>query len=149
MTDIVRVLYAEDDAQDADLTRSYFRVNAPEFEIDVAPTGRQCLTKLQRERYDVLLLDNHLPDMDGIDLLKELATRDVSIPVVIVTAVGDEDLVVQVLRLGAVDYVSKEGNYVESLPVVLRHAVADRATSADERARKNAPAAPYPLCRAQ
>jgi PAS domain S-box-containing protein len=129
-SDIVRVLYAEDDAQDADLTSSYFRVNAPEFEIDVAPTGRQCLATLQRERYDVLLLDNHLPDMDGIDLLKELATRDVSIPVVVVTAVGDEDLVVQVLRLGAVDYVSKEGNYVESLPVVLRHAVADRA--ADE-----------------
>jgi PAS domain S-box-containing protein len=129
---IVRVLYAEDVAQDADLTRSYFRVNAPEFEIDVAPTGRQCLAMLQRERYDVLLLDNHLPDMDGIDLLKELATREVSIPVVMVTAVGDEDLVVQVLRLGAVDYISKEGNYVESLPVVLRHAVADRATSADQ-----------------
>jgi two-component system cell cycle sensor histidine kinase/response regulator CckA len=131
-SDVVRVLYAEDNAQDADLTSSYFRVSAPEFEIDVAPTGRRCLAMLQQGRYDVLLLDNHLPDMDGIDVLKELAAGDMSIPIVMVTAVGDEDLVVQVLRLGAVDYVSKEGDYVESLPAVLRHAVADRAASADQ-----------------
>ena len=133
MRDIVRVLYAEDDLPDTDLTKTYFEVNAPDFELDVVPTGRQCLSMLRQGRHDVLLLDNHLPDMDGIDVLKELAAADASIPVVMVTGVGDEDLVVQVLRLGAVDYVSKQAKYLESLPAVLRRAVADHQKPGEQR----------------
>ena len=134
MSDVVRVLYAEDSVPDADLTRAYFDGREPGFRIDVAATGRQCLSMLQQKRYDVLLLDNHLPDMDGVDVLTQLAETNVAIPVVMVTAVGDEDLVVRVLRLGAVDYVSKEGDYIESLPAVLRRAVTDRRTAANQRA---------------
>jgi PAS domain S-box-containing protein len=124
----VRLLYAEDATHDVDLTRTYFRINAPDFEIDLAQTGRQCLSLLQQKRYDVLLLDNHLPDMDGVDVLKELGARGSAVPVVMVTGIGDEELAVQVLRLGAVDYVPKDGNYIERLPAVLRRAVDDYAS---------------------
>ena len=133
MRDPVRVLYAEDATHDVDLTTTHFRLNAAEFEIEQAPTGRQCLAMLRQKRYDLLLLDNHLPDMDGIDVLKELAESGVSLPVVMVTGIGDEELAVQVLRLGAVDYVSKEGNYIERLPAVLRRAVDEYAASDDRR----------------
>ncbi len=91
-------------------------------------TGLRCLARLQEGRYDVLLLDNRLPDMDGTEVLKELTVKDVRMPVVMVTAAGDESLVVQVLRLGAWDYVPKQGNYVERLPAVLRDAVAEYRT---------------------
>jgi len=124
----VRLLYAEDATHDVDLTRTYFRVNAPDFEIELAQTGRQCLSLLQQKRYDVLLLDNHLPDMDGVDVLKELGARRMAVPVVMVTGIGDEELAVQVLQLGAVDYVPKDGNYIERLPAVLRRAVDDYAS---------------------
>ena len=124
----VRLLYAEDATHDVDLTRTYFRINAPDFEIELAQTGRQCLSLLQQKRYDVLLLDNHLPDMDGVDVLKELGARGMAVPVVMVTGIGDEELAVQVLQLGAVDYVPKDGNYIERLPAVLRRAVDDHAS---------------------
>ena len=124
----VRLLYAEDATHDVDLTRTYFRINAPDFEIELAQTGRQCLSLLQQKRYDVLLLDNHLPDMDGVDVLKELGARRMAVPVVMVTGIGDEELAVQVLQLGAVDYVPKDGNYIERLPAVLRRAVDDHAS---------------------
>jgi PAS domain S-box-containing protein len=122
---IVRVLYAEDNAPDADLTKTHFDLKAPDFEVEVVDTGRRCLARLDEREFDVLLLDNHLPDMDGIDVLKELAVKDVSLPVVMVTGVGDEDLAVQVLRMGAWDYVPKQGNYLKSLPAVLKHAVTE------------------------
>ena len=124
----VRLLYAEDATHDVDLTRTHFRINAPDFEIELAQTGRQCLSLLQQKRYDVLLLDNHLPDMDGVDVLKELGARGMAVPVVMVTGIGDEELAVQVLQLGAVDYVPKDGNYIERLPAVLRRAVDDHAS---------------------
>src|SRR5262245_42909997 len=128
MTEKIRVLYAEDDLSDLDLTKTHFQLNAPNFELEVVDTGQKCLARLREEKFDVLLLDNHLPDMDGVEVLRELAAKDVPVPVVMVTAVGDEALVVQVLRLGAWDYVPKQGNYVESLPADLRDAVAEYRT---------------------
>ena len=126
-----RVLYAEDATQDADLTATYFRVNAPEFQLEMARTGQRCLTMVRQSRYDALLLDNHLPDMDGVDILKDLDAGHISVPVVMVTGVGDEEFAVQVLRLGAADYVPKEGNYIERLPAVLRRAIDDYTESRD------------------
>jgi PAS domain S-box-containing protein len=125
MDNRLRVLYAEDNPADADLTKSHFALNAPEVDLECVDTGRECLSRLLDRRYDVLLLDHHLPDMDGIDLLREISEKHIPLPVVMVTGAGDESLVVQVLRLGAHDYVSKNGNYLESLPAVLKGAVAE------------------------
>ena len=124
----MRVLYAEDNSFDADLIRTHFEANEPEYELDVVRTGEECLAGLQSRQYDVLLLDNHLPDMDAVDVLKQLAARQIDMPIVVTTSVGDEALVVQVLQLGACDYVPKDGNYVASLPVVLKSAIAEHIT---------------------
>jgi PAS domain S-box-containing protein len=125
MDNTVRVLYAEDNPTDADLTKAHFAVNAPEVELEFVDSGRECLARLEDRKYDVLLLDHHLPDMDGVDVLKELSEKHVPMPVVMVTGEGDESLVVQVLRLGANDYVAKSGNYLKGLPAVLKGAVAE------------------------
>ena len=121
----MRVLYAEDNPLDADLTTAYFRATVPEFELEVVHTGEECLARLQSQQYDVLLLDNHLPDMDGVDVLRQLAARRPDVPVVVTTSVGDEALAVQVLQIGACDYVPKAGDYVASLPAALRNAIVE------------------------
>ena len=125
MTPALRVLYAEDNAADADLTRRHFESYSPAMSLDVVGTARACLATLAEKPYDVLLLDNRLPDMDGVDLLKSLAGAGVSMPVVMVTSVGDEALAVQVLRLGASDYVPKNDDYIERLPAAVANAVAE------------------------
>ncbi|MGH9307722.1 MAG: response regulator, partial [Vicinamibacterales bacterium] len=120
----LRVLYAEDSEADADLTRSEFdRVGG--FELEIVNTGHECLARLHRHTYDALLLDNQLLDMEGTEVLRALAARDLSLPIVVVTAVGDESLVVQVLRMGASDYVPKYGNYLERLPAIVRTVIAE------------------------
>jgi DNA-binding NtrC family response regulator len=129
----VRLLYAEDSPADTDLTREHFTAHAPDFAVEIVDSGATCLDRLQKAHYDVLLLDNHLPDMDAVDVLKALERQDASLPVVVVTSVGDEDLVVRVLRLGAWDYVPKTGEYLDSLPGVLRNAVADYRRQPESR----------------
>ena len=120
MKSCLRIIYAEDNAQDADLTRDHFSEHAPEFDIEIVQTGQACIDRLAGTAYDLLLLDQHLPDMDGLDVLRTLVHSGVSVPVVLVTGSGDEDLVVKALHLGAVNYVPKVGNYLQNLPGLLR-----------------------------
>lgn len=125
MSPRLRILYAEDNAFDADLTRSYFAEHAPDLELEIVGTGEQCLERLAQAAPDLLLLDHHLPDMEGLDVLRTLARSRALVPVVVVTGVGDEDLVVQALRLGASYYVPKLGDYLRGLPSLLRGVVAE------------------------
>jgi len=119
----MRVLYVEDNPDDAELTTAYFDANAPDVRLEVVHSGRACLDRLATTEYDVVLLDYRLPDMDGVDVLKALAGQRSMLPVVVTTAAGDEAIAVEVLRLGAADYVPKAPGYVERLPAALRSAV--------------------------
>jgi DNA-binding response OmpR family regulator len=123
MNPTIRLLYAEDNPHDADLTRTHFAEHAPDFAIEIVGTGQGCLERLREAGFDLLLLDHHLPDMDGLDVLKTLFRTGLQAPVVLVTGVGDEELVVKALRLGAANYVPKQGNYLETLPDLLRDVV--------------------------
>ena len=125
---VIRVLYAEDNPADADLTATHFASAAPEFAIEIVRTGEACLARMRDGAHDVLLLDNHLPDMDGVDVLRQLADLQSPVPVVVTTSVGDESVAVQALRLGAADYVPKDGDYLSRLPVVMRRVLTDPVT---------------------
>ena len=123
MNHTIRLLYAEDNPQDADMMRAYFAEHAPEFELEIVGTGQGCLKLFRETGFDLLLLDHHLPDMDGLDVLKTLFRTGPQALVVLVTGVGDEELVLKALRLGAANYVPKQGNYLETLPDLLRDVV--------------------------
>jgi DNA-binding response OmpR family regulator len=122
MNPTIRLLYAEDNPQDADLTRAHFAEQAPDFDLQVVATGAACLEQILRNPPDLLLLDHHLPDTDGVEMLKTLFRQAPGLPVVMVTGAGYEELVLRALRLGAATYVPKRGNYLESLPSLLRDA---------------------------
>ena len=124
MTEAIRLLYAEDNAQDADLTRTYFEHEAADFALEVVETGAQCLARLAAEHFDLLLLDKRLPDMDGLDLLARLRAGGQGLPVVMVTGIGDDETVARALRAGAADYVPKSADYLSTLPAILRGVVA-------------------------
>ena len=132
----IRVLYAEDDPFDADLTKAHFEAAAPEFELDLVRTGGDCLARLADEPYDVLLLDNHLPDTDAIRVLRTVAVEHARLPVVVTTSVGDENLAVRVLQLGARDYVPKDGRYLDRLPAVLKSAIAEHRAEAQRQGER-------------
>jgi phosphoserine phosphatase RsbU/P len=83
----------------------------------VAVSGREALVRLREARFDLVLLDITMPDMDGYEALAQMKAdaRLAHIPVVMVTAIDDVDSVVRCLELGADDYITKPFN-----PVVLK-----------------------------
>src|SRR5438067_3509498 len=71
-------------------------------------TAADALIVLGQTPFDLALLDQRLPDLPGIDLVRTLARENVSVPVLMVTAHGGEELAAGVLRAGALDYVVKD-----------------------------------------
>ncbi|GAB4477286.1 MAG: hybrid sensor histidine kinase/response regulator [Anaerolineae bacterium] len=79
------------------------------FEAEEAVNGRDCLRKVDESRPDLILLDIMMPEMDGLETLRELRkTYPASVlPVIMVTALGGTQDVVRGLELGANDYITK------------------------------------------
>ncbi|UOA07882.1 EAL domain-containing protein [Methylobacter sp. S3L5C] len=123
MTATFRLLYVEDNPQDADLTQACLAEYAPEFKIEIVNTGQQCQQRLQEATFDLLLLDYRLPDMDGIQLLTWLIHAGIKMPVVLVTGAHDEEVVVKALKLGAINYLPKNNHYLKMLPEILHLAL--------------------------
>src|SRR5207245_3110895 len=93
-----RVLYAEHHPEDMALTLRAFEEHDRRARVETAPLAREALTKLKTVHYDVLLLDNRMPELSGIEVLKELQADGIRIPVVVVAEGGDEDAAVQAFR---------------------------------------------------
>ncbi|MEO7598371.1 MAG: response regulator [Opitutus sp.] len=123
MPQVLHVLYAEDNPIDADLTRAYFERNAPDFAIQIVHRAEKFLALARTGNYTALLLDQRLPDMDGLEVIKVLAQENIATPLVLVTGVGDGELASQALRLGADDYLPKRAGYLETLPQYLREVI--------------------------
>src|SRR3954470_17465538 len=104
---MIRVLYAEDDPQVADMVLMYFGRFGDRYHLDHVETGRRCLTAMERGGYDVLMLDLQMPDLNGLQVLGELTARRDPTPVIMVSGQGQYELAVRALRAGAVDCIDK------------------------------------------
>ncbi len=103
-TGAINVLLVEDDQRLASLTAMYLEKRG--LMVTVATDGPGGLAEAIRRRYDVVLLDLMLPGKGGLEVCRELRTRS-DVPIIMVTALGDEGERVVGLELGADDYVAK------------------------------------------
>jgi two-component system OmpR family response regulator len=101
---MLRVLLIDDDARLFELLSSYLRQNG--VDLEHARDGAQGLRVLAEGGYDAILLDGMMPGMDGLEVLRRIRERS-AIPVLLLTARGDEADRVVGLELGADDYVGK------------------------------------------
>jgi signal transduction histidine kinase/DNA-binding response OmpR family regulator len=136
----LRVLYAEHNDIDIDLTRRHMAQHAPHIKLAVVHTAPEAFHRLATGTgsgvapYDVVLLDYRLPGLNALEALKEIRQGlRLSIPVVFVTGQGDEEIALQALKLGAADYIPKHSGYLYQLPGVLKD-VHQRAELAQEQA---------------
>ena len=77
------------------------------YEVIEAATGSQAVEMYQSEKPDLVLLDITMPDMDGLTALREIRKIDPDARVAMVTAMGQQSMVVEALKAGAKDFVIK------------------------------------------
>jgi two-component system, cell cycle sensor histidine kinase and response regulator CckA len=106
MTDALRLFLIEDDDDIALLMRR--ALERAGHQVTRCRTAADALIVLGHSHFDLVLLDQKLPDMSGKDLLQALAREGILVPVLMVTAYADAQIATQVLRAGALDFVIKD-----------------------------------------
>lgn len=88
------------------------------YEANAASSGKKGLEELKTNQYDLLLCDYRLGDMDGKQVLEQVKSINPSLPVIMVTGYSDIKLAVEIMRLGAFDYITKPLMPEEMLKVI-------------------------------
>lgn len=85
-----------------------------EYDVLSATSGKSAICHINHlEDIDLVILDFKLQDMSGITVLKEIKRIKPSIPIIVITAYGDEDVAVSSFRCGAKEYIKKPVTYAE------------------------------------
>jgi len=120
----VRVLIAEDERRLADAIVRGLRREG--MAVDLAPDGSDALVKARVVRYDVLVLDRDLPGIHGDDVCRAVRGERPETGILMLTAAGALEDVVEGLSLGADDYLAKPFRFAELVARI--HALARRST---------------------
>lgn len=100
-----RILIVDDEADIRESLETLLDLEG--YLTEAAVDGTDCLRKLDKASYDLVLLDLMMPDRSGMDVLREIRQRDHETPVIMLTAYGSVDVAVTALKNGASDYFSK------------------------------------------
>ena len=122
------ILIVDDNLADrAVYRRSLARSTAETFVIREAETGAEALSAVAQATPDIVLLDFHLPDATGIELLKQMRAGNPHLPVIMLTGLDDVGTSVAALKAGADDYQVKDKLGTDSLLRSIRNALDRRA----------------------
>ena len=101
----IKILLVDDD----DGVRSSFSTLLTKrgYDVDPKSSGVDALLALKKSSYDILLTDLKMPNMNGLDLLKEARCIDVDLGVIIMTGYGEIASYLEAMDLGAVEYLNK------------------------------------------
>ena len=100
-----RILIVEDDNRISEMLREALTKEG--FACGQAFSGTECVLRLKMEQYDLILLDLTLPGQTGDEVLKDIRSHGSAIPVIVVSAQDDLNAKVDVLSIGADDYITK------------------------------------------
>ena len=92
-----------------------FNLKRKHYEVELASNGRDALERIARQRFDLVLLDVRLPEIDGFEVCQTLRRDGNFVPILMLTARAQPDDVVYGLKLGADDYVTKPFDLAELL----------------------------------
>lgn len=114
----IRVLIAEDEANLGTILEQFMLARG--FAVTIVRNGRAALDALRADRYDVALLDIVMPEMDGLEVLRQLRSEPLPPEVVVITGNGTMETALAAMKLGAYDFLSKPYRMAEIEALVRR-----------------------------
>ena len=110
MTDLQKILLVDDDEMNGNLLKK--RLEKKNFAVSYVSSPQGCLDLLEKESFDLVLLDIIMPEMSGTEVLEKIREKknNFELPVIMVTAKDEASDVVEALKNGANDYITKPVN---------------------------------------
>ena len=104
-----RVLIVDDEAPVVEVLKDFFRQFRHEnsYETESAKDGAEALIVLLRGKFDLILLDMHMPRMGGLEMLKQIRGLGVNVPIIMITANADTRAAAEALGGGVFAYIPK------------------------------------------
>ena len=118
-----KILIAEDEKPQRDLLEGFLKKEG--FSVEAVANGREALDRLERDFFDIILLDYKMPELDGLHTLREIRKLYPDLPVVMMTAYGTVETAVASMKEGALDYLTKPIDLDELL--LIFHKVIERS----------------------
>lgn len=126
--DMREILIIEDDVTFSLMLKTWLGKKG--FVVESVSLIQEAKRRIATQEYDLIISDLRLPDDDGIDLLKWLKEKDLSIPLIIMTGYAEIQTAVQAIKLGAADYVAKPLN-PDDLLLKIRESLGEREEAKD------------------
>lgn len=122
-----KVLYMDDDASCAKLVIK--TLQGAGYQVEWAQDGEEGLKRLTEDSYDLLAVDQFMPKLNGLDVVREIIAGGAHPPIIMITGTGCETLAIEALKLGVRDYVIKdaEGGFLSLLPSVVERVASEQA----------------------
>ena len=93
------------------------------YHTEEVSSGEECLKKLRKEKFDILLLDHTLSDGKGLNWLRRFNELGIGIPTIFVTAQGDPRLAIEAMKEGVFDYINRSAECAKAFPFVVNRAI--------------------------
>lgn len=120
---LIKVLYIDDYVFDRELVRDALLKEHSGFHLTEAANKKEFLDVLKTHSFDVVLSDFNIAGFEGLEVIETLRSIDPTIPVIIVTGTGSEEIAVRAMQQGATDYVIKRPNHIRRLPQTILAAI--------------------------
>jgi len=102
---MIRILLMEDNKELSDTVKYY--LEKKKYQVNQVFNGSIALDKIYNEKYDLLLLDINVPEINGLDILKEIRDEKIYTPVIMLTSLNDIENIEQGFKNGCDDYIKK------------------------------------------
>ncbi len=101
-----RILVIDDDQAVLNYL-NVFLLQSGNFEVTTLSNSNKAYAELWKNSYDLLILDMDMPDVTGLDILRNIQENNIEIPTIVLTGVDDVELAVSAVKLGAMEYLTK------------------------------------------
>jgi len=101
---VKKILVVDDELS---IRRSLYNTFKNSYQVETASSGLEAIKKVESDHFDLVLLDQKMPDLDGLQVLKEIKQIDGRVIIIMITAYGSVESSVKAMKLGAYDYILK------------------------------------------